>query len=130
MRRLVTPPDLARFEAGETPSDAFSHADHVLMAHAMLARRTFPDSAVRYSRAIQRMASRAGAPDAYHETMTIAFLAIIAERVAENPKRDAERFAAENPDLFQRGILARHYSEARLESGMARSTFLLPDRSA
>jgi triphosphoribosyl-dephospho-CoA synthetase len=125
-----TTADLARFEAGKLPAATFSHGDHVRMAFAMLAQTSFAEGAARYGSAIRRMAISAGKPEAYHATITLAFLALIGERMASNEVSDYAYFAAANPDLFEKKILSRYYSEARLKTPIARSTFLLPDRAA
>ena len=78
-----------------------------------------------YSQALRKMTARIGKPDAYHETVTIAFLALIAERMGD--ATDFEGFASVNPDLFDKRILARWYSPERLASDRARRHFLLPD---
>lgn len=74
------------------------------------------------------MAARAGKPESYHETVTVAFLSLIAERLDET--RDFEVFAALNPDLFDKGILCRWYRSDRLASDRARHTFVLPEPMA
>jgi hypothetical protein len=121
--------DLARFEAGDVPAATFGHGDHVRMAFAMLAQAGFAEGAARYGSAIRRMAMSAGKPEAYHATITLAFLALIGERMASDEISDYAHFAAANPDLFEKTILSRYYSEARLNTPIARATFLLPDRA-
>ncbi|MBP3960589.1 hypothetical protein J8F10_35650 [Gemmata sp. G18] len=65
--------------------------------------------------------------DGYHETVTVAFVTVIASRV--KPGEDFATFRARNPDLFDRTLLAllRHYSPERLYSLPARTEFLKPD---
>lgn len=130
MTKSCATADLARFEAGEIAAATFGHADHVRMAFAMLAEAGFIEGAARYGSAIRRMAVSAGKPEAYHLTITIAFLALIGERMASGGASDYAHFATANPDLFEKHILSRYYSSTRLKTPMARSTFLLPDRTA
>lgn len=61
--------------------------------------------------------------------MTIAFLAVIAERLEADGQTEFAAFAAANPDLMTKSVLARWYSAERLASEAARRTFLLPDLS-
>ncbi|HEV2286029.1 MAG TPA: hypothetical protein VGR80_08300, partial [Steroidobacteraceae bacterium] len=74
-------PDLERFVRGETDAARFPHREHLRMAFEMLARHDFPESVLHYSRALRAMTARAGKPEAFHQTVTIAFLALIAERM-------------------------------------------------
>ena len=70
------------------------------------------------------MASRAGRPEAYHETITVAFLSLVAERMSE--AMDFESFASLNSDLLDKHVLTRWYRPERLASDRARRTFVLP----
>jgi hypothetical protein len=121
---------LARFLAGEIAAVDFPHREHVRMAYAMLRRHEFAEVALHYSRALRAMTQRAGRPEAFNLTLTIALLALIAQRMAEAGEEDFASFAAANPDLFQRGLLERWYTPERLNSPLARRSFLLPDSGA
>ncbi len=120
--------DLERFRRGRLDPARFTHREHVRLAFEMLRRYDFPDSAVRYSAGLRRLCVRAGRPEKFHQTVTLAFLSLIAERLAAQAHRDFASFAAANPDLFAPGVLERRYSPQRLGSDAARATFLLPDR--
>ena len=73
------------------------------------------------------MAGRAGNPGAYHETITLAFLAVINERRAAGDFSDYEAFAAANPDLLDKAVLTRWYGPQKLGGQTARRMFVLPD---
>jgi hypothetical protein len=121
-------PDLERFMRGELDAASFPHSEHVRMAFEMLRRYDFAESALHFSRSLRTMAKRAGKPQAFHQTVTIAFLSLIAERLESGPCEDFAAFAQDNPDLIDKGALARWYRPERLGSASARRTFLLPDR--
>lgn len=121
--------ELARFVRGEWDPAAFSHRDHVRMGFEMLRRHDFPQTILHYSRAVRAMAMRAGKPEAFHQTVTIAFLSLIAERIECGKYADFESFARKNSDLFERSALARWYRSDRLGTEAARRTFLLPEPS-
>jgi len=87
--------DLAAFLRGEIESGAFPHREHVRMGFELLRRHDFSETAHHYSRALRTMAARAGRPEAFHQTVTIAFLSLIAERMA----LDAARRSFLLPDL-------------------------------
>jgi hypothetical protein len=120
-------PDLGRFLRGELDAAAFAHRDHVRVAFEMLRRHDFPETTLHFSRALRAMAQRAGKPEAFHQTVTIAFLSLIAERLEGGEWPDFEAFALANPDLLDKRALTRWYGPERLASEPARRTFLLPE---
>jgi hypothetical protein len=120
-------PDLERFVRGEIAAASFPHREHVRMAFEMLRRHDFAETVLHFSRALRRMAERAGKPQAFHQTLTIAFLSLIAERLEEGAWDDFVAFARDNPDLLDKGALTRWYRPERLASERARRTFVLPE---
>ncbi len=119
--------DLARFIRGEVDPRTFPHSEHVRMAFEMLRRHDFAETAFHYSAALRAMTAKIGKPEAFHQTTTIAFLALIAERLQGGGRADFTEFAAANPDLMMKSVLKRWYSAERLASTAARATFVLPD---
>ena len=126
-------PDLGRFVRGEIPAADFPHREHVRMAFEMLRRHDFAETVLHYSRALRAMTAKAGKPKAFHQTITIAFLAVISERMEQRrlggAAEDFTAFARGNPDLFEKSVLTRWYGRERLTSEAARRTFLLPEPS-
>lgn len=120
------PADLAAFLRGEVDNANFHHADHVRMAYEILKRHDFPEALLAYSSALKAIVARAGVPGVYHETITVAFLSLVAERSAGSDHADFEAFAASNPDLMRKSALERWYGAERLGSDVARRTFVLP----
>jgi hypothetical protein len=120
-------PELERFVRGEIAAAGFAHREHVRMAFEMLRRHDFPETVLHFSRALRAMAQRAGKPQAFNQTVTIAFLSLIAERLDGSSWPDFAAFARDNPDLLEKGALARWYRAERLASERARRTFLLPE---
>lgn len=118
---------LRTFLHGETDPKTFRHRDHVEMAFEILSRHpNFVTAAGAYASSLRQIAARAGNADAYHETITLAFLSLIAERLANATFDGFADFAARNSDLLDKGALARWYSTERLGSSVARATFVLP----
>lgn len=105
----------------------FGHADHVRVAWDLLGRHEFLAAADLYVRGIAAIAGRAGVPQKVNLTITLAFLSLIAERMAACPGQDFDAFAADHPDLMRKDLLAGWYSDDRLRSDTARRLFLLPD---
>jgi len=120
-------PDLERFVRGELDAANFPHREHVRMAFEMLRRHDFAETVLHYSRALRAMTARAGKPQAFHQTVTIAFLSLIAERLERGHPADFAAFQRDNAELFEKNALARWYRPERLASDAARRTFLLPD---
>ena len=125
--RLPPTAELAAFLHDEINARDFRHADHVRMAFEVLARHPFLEAAAAVSVALKAMARRAGNAGAYHETITLAFLAVIAERRAAAKFEDYDAFAAANPDLLDKRVLARWYGPDKLRTEVARRMFVLPD---
>jgi len=118
------------FEAGEVPSSGFHHEQHLRVAWNYVSRYPFPEALERFRSGLKRFALAQGKPDLYHETITIAYLRLINERVDGATAREWSDFAAENPDLLQwkPSILDRYYSREILSSDRAKQIFVEPDR--
>ena len=88
-----------------------------------------PDAIREFTDAIKRFADAKGANGLYHETITWAFLLLIADRQARKPAATWQQFEADNTDLllWKPSILDRYYSKELLASGLARRAFLMPD---
>lgn len=121
---------IQRFEGGEIGEDAFHHADHVRLAFAYLCQYPPLEALDKFTRALKRFAIAHGKSQRYHETITHAYFFLIRERMARCAGADWEEFARRNPDLlvWKAGILTHYYSEATLQSDLARSVFVFPDR--
>jgi hypothetical protein len=121
-----------RFESGRVPEDEFHHADHVRLAFAYL--RSYPvlSALEKFSAALQRFAASNGKTQLYNETITCAYIFLIAERIARcgAQEPDWDHFVQENPDLlvWKNGILTRYYEDVTLKSDLARRSFILPDK--
>jgi hypothetical protein len=118
---------LEKFLAGDIPAAGFRHADHVRAGYELLGAMDFLDAVSAYGRALKIMTARVGKPEKLHHTITIAFLAVIAERMERAPYTNFDAFLAANPDLMDRTILGRWYRPECLKSDAARSRFVLPD---
>jgi hypothetical protein len=119
--------ELQRFVRGQIGAADFGHREHVRMAFQMLLQHDFAETVLHFSRALQAMAQQAGRPQSFNQTLTIALLALIAQRMERAPGADFAAFAAANPDLFEKALLARWYRSEQLVSAFARRSFLLPD---
>lgn len=131
---------VAEFERGRAPG-AFHHADHVRVALAYVAELPLLEAIAKFSAALERFALSQGKPHLYRQTITWAYLLLIHERMARarSPRPGSmqsssvqswEEFSERNPDLlvWKGGVLERYYSQATLDSDLARHVFVFPDR--
>ena len=125
----MTPSEtLAALDAGTLEPASFGHREHVLAAWEALRQDEFFAAAARYASGLRGLAARAGVPEKYSATVTLAFLSLIAERM-QGETGDAEAFLAANTDLMRGDALAARYSPERLAAPNARRIALLPDRA-
>jgi hypothetical protein len=118
---------LAALEEGTLPAAAFDHSAHVRAAYLYLRGLGFLPGMAAFRSALRAFAQRHGALDKYNETMTMAFLVLIHERMADGTARDWVEFAAANPDLFDRKLLYRYYRPSTLQSERAKRIFILDE---
>jgi hypothetical protein len=121
---------IRQFESCTLPPDGFHHADHVRLAFAYLSESSPLEALERFTAALKRYAGFLGKPQLYHETITHAYFFLIRERMSRIPASGWEDFAKANADLLQwkGGLLQRYYREGTLQSQLARSVFLFPDK--
>ena len=122
--------ELSDLEHGRLDPKRFPHREHVRLGFEMLGRHSFPEALARFSKGLRQLAIKGGKPEAYHETFTAAFLALIGERRLGDDYTTWEEFAAENADLMSKDLLRDWYEPGVLSSNLARRTFVLPRRRA
>lgn len=124
---------LARVAAVALAPADFRHVEHVRLAFAVLVRE--PDlaaAAATFRTLLRRLADAFGAAAKYHETLTWAYLALIAERMHGRGYASSRELLADHPDLLDHrgGALAQVYDvEAITRSPLAREVFVLPRRA-
>lgn len=121
---------LAAFEAAAFSRPEWTHEAHVRMAWLYLTRFPTAQALELVRTGIQKLNARVGSPDGYHETITAAFVRVIAARL--EPGEGYAAFRGRNPELFDRALAAllRHYTRERLHSPEARRAFVEPDGAA
>jgi hypothetical protein len=125
---------LKALQSCELPEREFGHAAHVRAAYLYLQQSDFAGALQRIRRAIRNYATHCGKPDRYHETITVAYVALVQQYIYEHGNGNGNgsngggwaAFARDNSQLFQPGLLEQFYPRAQLESDMARRVFLLP----
>ena len=124
---MTDPEFIDSFTGGQLAPAAFDHRAHLRAAFLLLRRRPFLEACMAMRDGLQALAGKLGKPDLYHETVTVAFMALVAERALPRAG-DWDAFMQAHPELCERGLLESYYSTALLASGAARTTFTLPDR--
>lgn len=121
---------LARFEAAAIPRPEWTHRAHLRMAFLYLRAHPFGEALARIRTGIQKLNAANGVHDGYHETVTVAFTTIIAERLSRADAASlatSDAFVEAHTDLFTKDLLLRHYSRERINSNVARLMFVVPD---
>ena len=128
----MTDAELMRaFEAGKVPDGGFHHEQHVRVAWNYLKAHALPEALARFCSSLKGFAQAQGAPNLYHETITVSFVLLINERLARSAGQATwAAFAAANPDLlsWKPSVLDRYYTKDTLDSPHARRVFVMPDR--
>lgn len=106
---------ITAFEQGTVDGADFPHERHVRVCWGLAQRYEREEALRRLIAGLSGMAARAGRPEAYHQTITRAWFELIA---------DAEDLS-HSPELFDKTLLNRYYSSARLAAG--RERWLEPD---
>ena len=107
--RSGTADELLALETGTLDPAMFRHCDHVRLGYEMLGRYPFGEAVTRFSRGLRLIAAKAGRPEVYHETITVAFLALIGERRASAASSRLERIQSEQRRPLDKRCLERWY---------------------
>ncbi len=122
----------AAFEDARLTLPEWDHLSHLRAARLLLER--LPLSA-----AIDEMRERIVAlnranrvleseQSGYHETLTVAFMHLVADAWVRDPGVSSLDFCIRHPQLSDERVILRHYSPAVLWTPEARAGFVPPDR--
>jgi len=120
------------FEAGSLSRSEWTHSRHLIMALWCLKRHDRHEAIRLIRDGIKRCNERQGNLTGYHETITLAWVALIERFLAGRPM-DAPVAELAGELLEQCGdkdYLLRFYSRERLFSDEARRGWVPPDRAA
>ncbi len=123
---------LVRFENASLPRQEWDHVAHLRMAYLYLCGGDSWETVLPVVRErIRRFNAAHRNYNGYHETITVAFLRLIHQRL-QCPQEvvvSFDAFCRLNPDLAEGlSILFRYYDKATLISQEARADFVEPDR--
>ena len=126
---LVMPDDafLETFERGDFAGESFPLRAHLRMAW-LYVTAFGPDEAIQKAAAgIRNLARQNGRPGLYHDTLTRAWVYVVAAAIGHSPASSFTRFLALSPQLLDKHLLRNHYSPDLLASPRARATWVEPD---
>jgi N-formylglutamate deformylase len=114
---------MAFHECSLSPA-SFRHADHLRLAWLHVHQHTLETAVSGVCRDIQRYANHLGKPEIYHETLTIAWVRLI----ASHDEPTFAEFLLQNAYRLNGELLYCFWSPERLQSETARREWLAPDR--
>ena len=118
------------FETCRLPNELFHHRDHLRLAWIYLERYGASDAPARIAESIRRYAAHHGESDKYHETITVAWLRLVADSTGRMRAASFDELLAACPELLDKNTLHHYYSPELLASETARTQCVAPDRKA
>ena len=119
---------LRAFEDLSLPVELFHHREHIRVAWLYLKSSDASRAAERMSASIRRFANHHGATQKYHHTLTLAWMRLVAAALVETPEDYSfAQFLAANPELGDKNVLGKYYSNELLQTTAAREGWVEPD---
>jgi hypothetical protein len=107
-------------------ADRFGHREHIHLTWLAVRRHGVATATALISDGLRRTARYAGAPQKYHETVSRAWVRLVAHHT--DPLEDNfATFAERNPGLLDKRLVARHYRPTTLAGAVARTGWVEPD---
>ncbi len=123
---------LERFVDARLTLPEWDHLSHLRAARLLLSRFPLAEATAVMRRRIRRLNREnrviESKESGYHETVTVAFMHLVADAWVRDPGVTSLDFCIRHPELCDVRVLLRHYSRERLWSPEARATFVPPDR--
>ncbi|MFE7531501.1 hypothetical protein ACFU7Y_38215 [Kitasatospora sp. NPDC057542] len=113
-----------------TGAERFGHPQHVRLTWLAVRRHGATAALDLVGDGIRRTATKAGAPQKFHVTMTRAWVELVARHTGGLHTGDAadfDAFTARHPELLDKNLLARHYRPQTLAGEQARTAWVEPD---
>jgi len=105
------------------PIRDFRHAEHLRLGWLLLSKMDWVSASARAARAIRRLTRHYGMEHRYHETMTHAWMRLL----ASHDERDFSEFLTLHGDRATLDLLYRHWRRETLMSYQARVHWVEPD---
>lgn len=122
---------IATFERGGFDRSSFPHRAHLRMAWLYVRHLGLARAIDKATAGIRALAEQHGHAGLYHDTVTRAWVYLVAAATGECPEvADFDQFLRRQPELLDKNCLRHYYSPDRLSSPQARTGWLSPDRCA
>jgi N-formylglutamate deformylase len=119
---------LEAFHSCRLRTSEFRHADHLRLAWLHLAREPFEPALARVRGGIQAFAKHHNLTDLYHETITTAWVHLLATHLpATHQENNFEEFLTANEPRLNSALLHHFWTPEVLASREARSRWVPPD---
>ena len=120
---------LAQFESQTLNPELFDHYGHLRLAWLYLNKYPLETAIDKVTNGIATYASSLGATDKFQHTLTEAIVRIMANRLNCSNEDSLKAFLVTNQDLVDDicSVVKLHYSDERLNSDAARTSFVAPD---
>jgi hypothetical protein len=119
---------LKAFEACQLDPAKFHHDDHIRLAWLCVRRYGALEAEAKLLDGLRQFAQRAGVPQKFMHTTTIAWTRLVAAAYANSSRtNNFSDWIQSHPELLDRNLLAKYYSPGRLETPKARSGWMEPD---
>jgi hypothetical protein len=123
---------IQQFESRELPADQWCHRLHIRVTFIYLREYQFAEALCRLRAKIRAYNVAQRIPESltsgYHETLTVAWLRLIADRMRHNDVPDnSDALCNAHSDLLDKTILRAFYSPDRITSLDAKRSFVGPD---
>ncbi len=114
------------------PIECFHHYDHVRLAWIFLRTAELESATERMVATLQRFGlHHRGDLSRYHDTLTRAFMHLVAAHIRMTPDIDNfDEFADHHPSLLDKQALLHYYSDELLNGPRARVEWVEPDLRA
>jgi len=115
-------------ERGEIASKDFGHGAHLHVAWTYLSESlTTNEAANKMRNTLRKFTVAAGAPEKYHETITLFWVYFLAKMRANAGGTTLEQLVAANPRLLEKNFTLEYYSGEQLFGDRARNSWVEPD---
>ena len=119
---------LLAFEVCQLDPAKFHHDDHIRLAWLCVRHYGPLEAEAKLLNGIGKFARRAGVPQKFMYTTTVAWTRLVAAAQTAGPVTDKfSEWIQSHPELLDRTLLANYYSPGRLETEEARSGWVAPD---
>jgi hypothetical protein len=118
---------IARFEQGGFKGSEFPHRAHLRMAWLYIRDLGAGPAIGKAAGGIRNLAEANEQTNLYHDTLTRAWVYLVAAALSQSPSSTFAEFIERHPELLDKQSLMRFYSQEVLSSPEARAHWVAPD---